>query len=180
FMPLCYGGGIKTLDHAKRIFASGVEKIALNSVVLKNPEFVKQLSQIFGAQSIVVSVDVKKDFSGKYKVYDASQKKLTALDPLEFIKNLQELGAGEILLNSVDNDGTMQGYDIELIKTISHQVDIPIIACGGAGQVSDFTKAVKEGGADAVAAGSMFVFNGKYRAVLLSYPSMEELESIFK
>jgi len=178
FMPFGYGGGIKTIQHIKKLFSSGAEKAIINSSAIENPSFIKEASDFFGSQSIVVSIDVKKDFSGKYKVYDSSKDKLTDLDPVEFSIKMESLGCGEIFLNSVERDGTMEGYDMDLIKKVSNAVNIPVIACGGAGKLDDFRDAVKQGSASAVAAGSLFVFYGKHKAVLINYPSQEELEKI--
>ncbi|OQX21576.1 MAG: imidazole glycerol phosphate synthase subunit HisF [Candidatus Altiarchaeales archaeon A3] len=178
FMPFGYGGGIKTIQHIKKLFSLGVEKAVINSYAIENPSFIKEASDFFGSQSIVVSIDVKKSLMGKYKVYNCSKNKLTDLDPVEFSIKMESLGCGEIFLNSVDRDGTMKGYDIDLIKKVTNEVNIPVIACGGAGKLEDFRDAVKQGNASAVAAGSLFVFHGKYKAVLINYPSQEELEKI--
>ncbi|MCP4218981.1 MAG: imidazole glycerol phosphate synthase subunit HisF [bacterium] len=178
FMPVCYGGGIDDPADVKRLFSMGIEKVSVNSYAFENPLFIRELSEYYGSQSIVVSMDVKKNFMGKYRCYGRSGRKST--DPVEFAVNMQEYGAGEILLNSVDRDGTMSGYDIELLKQVASAVDIPVIACGGAGKPEDFREAVLEGGADAAAAGSLFVFQGVHRAVLISYPGYKELEKLLK
>ena len=178
FMPFCYGGGIKTVEDIKKLFFLGAEKVSINSYAIENPSFIRKATDIFGSQSIVTAIDVKKNLFGKHKVYNGSLKKMTALDPVSFAVELATMGAGEILLNSVDRDGTFEGYDIDLIKSVSGVVNIPVIACGGAGKVGDFARAVKEGGASAVAAGSMMVFHGKHKAVLISYPAMDELEQL--
>jgi cyclase len=178
FMPFCYGGGIKTVEDIKKLFFLGAEKVSINSFAIEKPDFIKSASNIFGSQSIVAAIDVKKNLFGKYKVYNSSLKKMTALDPVSFAVELATMGAGEIFLNSVDRDGTFEGYDIDLIKALSSSVNVPVIACGGAGKVGDFARAVKEGGASAVAAGSMMVFHGKHKAVLISYPAMDELEQL--
>ncbi|PKP60581.1 MAG: imidazole glycerol phosphate synthase subunit HisF [Candidatus Altiarchaeales archaeon HGW-Altiarchaeales-1] len=178
FMPFGYGGGIKTIQHIKKLFSSGAEKAVINSCAIENPSFIKEASDFFGSQSIVVSIDVKKSLTGKYKVYDSSKDKLTDLDPVDFCIKMESLGCGEIFLNSVERDGIMKGYDIELIEKVANAVNIPVIACGGAGKLEDFRDAVKQGNASAVAAGSLFVFYGKHKAVLINYPSQEELEKI--
>ena len=177
FMPLCYGGGIKTLDQAKKIVFMGVEKICLQSAALDDPQFIRVLADNFGTQSVVLSLDVTKNWFGKYKLYDSRYKKSVNIDLSEYLLNVVSLGAGEILLNFVDNDGVMRGYDLELIKKITNLVDIPVVALGGAGTLEHFKEAIKAG-ASAVAAGSMFVFYGKHRAVLISYPKYEDLESL--
>ena len=176
FMPLCYGGGIRTLDGVKEMINVGVEKISINSYAVENPSFVAAAAELVGSQSIIVSVDVKKNWRGKYEVFTHRAQKATGLDPIAFIVRMAQLGAGEILLNSIDLDGTMNGYDLELIRRATAAVDIPVIACGGAGSIKDLGRAVKEGGASAVAAGSIFVFQGPLRGVLISFPSPQELE----
>lgn len=178
FMPFAYGGGIRSVDEINRIHKIGVEKIALNTYALENPEFIKIASDTFGSQSIIVSVDIKKNMFGKYEIHYQGNQKIKKYEALEFIKLAQDKGAGEILLNSVDRDGTWTGYDIEFIKKITSEISIPLIASGGAGNIEDFYKAVSIGGASAVAAGSMFVYQGKDLGVLINYPSRIELDKI--
>lgn len=175
FMPLGYGGGVTTLDEINRLLKIGIEKVIINTAVYENPHFVKEAVRIYGSSTIVVSVDVKRTFWGKHVVYVRSGARDTKKDPLTYVKQVEELGAGEILLNSIDADGTMKGYDIPLIESISSAVSVPVVSCGGAGKISDLV-AAKKAGASAVAAGSMFVFQGPNRAVLISYPKIEELE----
>ncbi|AFY01369.1 AglZ/HisF2 family acetamidino modification protein [Bdellovibrio bacteriovorus] len=172
FMPLGYGGGIKDISQIKKILNMGFEKVCLNSSVLQNPMFVKEAAKVFGSSTISVMVDVKKNFFGKYEVFNHVTSKSSS-DPLKWAKELEGLGVGEIILNSVDRDGVMKGFDLELIKTVSSQVSVPVVASGGAGSVQDLHTAIS-GGASAVAAGSLFVFQGPLRAVLVSYPSDEE------
>ncbi len=176
FMPLCYGGGIGSLEDMERLFRIGIEKISINSGAVRKPDFITEAVRLFGGQSIVVSIDVKKDPLGKYEVFINGGRTGTGLHPIDFAKRMEEKGAGEILLNSIDRDGTMQGYDIELIKNVSEAVHIPVIACGGAGRLSDFQSVIREGGASAAAAGSFFVFFGKHKAVLMTYPEPQDLE----
>lgn len=178
FMPLAYGGGVSTIEDAKRIFGLGVEKIIVNSQAVEEPDFVGKLADLFGSQSIVLSMDVKKTFFGGYTVYSRRGRKATRNDPVEWAKKMELMGAGEILLTSIDRDGTFEGYDIELIKMVSSAVNIPVIACGGAGRLEDFHRAVHEGEASAVAAGSMVVYQGKNRAVLTNFPTRKDLEEI--
>lgn len=178
FMPFGYGGGVKDLNDMKELFNLGVEKVIVNSYAVENPEFIKKASDLFGSQSIVVSIDVKKTLLGKYEMYTLGGKKNTKLDPVAFANQMEIMGAGEVFLNSIDRDGTMQGYDIDLIKKVSEVINIPVVACGGAGRIEDFAEVVKKGGASAVAAGSMFVFHGKHRAVLINYPSVQVLERV--
>lgn len=175
FMPLTYGGGIKSIQDMKTIYALGVEKIAVNSGFFDNPSLIEEAASIFGNQSIVVSIDAKKKVFGGYDVFVDAGTKPTKKTPLETARKAQELGAGEILLTSIDRDGTMQGYDLDLIRTVAAEINIPLIVCGGAGKVSDFTLAVKAG-ASAVAAGSMVVYQGKHRGVLINFPSQTELQ----
>lgn len=175
FMPLCYGGGITMIEEIKKIFFAGVEKISLSASAMENPELVTEAAKLFGSQSVVVSIDVKKSRLGKYIVHTHGGKKKSGKEAAPFAKEMQERGAGEILLTSIDNEGTFSGYDLELIQRVSAAVQIPVIACGGARHVNDFTEAVKHG-ASAVAAGSMFVFHGKLHGVLINFPSQELLK----
>ncbi|MFI5134417.1 MAG: AglZ/HisF2 family acetamidino modification protein [Chitinophagales bacterium] len=177
FMPVTYGGGVKTLDQFQKIIACGIEKVAINSATVDCPELVSEAAAHFGSSSVVVSLDVMNDFFKGRKIFSHMKQKLTDNDPTEEAKKMESLGAGEILLQSVNRDGTMEGYDLELIKSISHNISIPLIACGGAGKLSDFTQAL-EAGASAVGAGSKFVFYGKHRAVLINYLSHKELEQL--
>jgi imidazole glycerol-phosphate synthase subunit HisF len=178
FMPLCYGGGINSIDSIKQLVQSGVEKIALNSKAADDPSFVEKAANLFGSSTIVISIDVKKNLLGKYEVYSHSGSKKVKLRPEEYAKHMEERGAGEILLNSISNDGTMLGYDLELIKSVSSSVRIPVITCGGAGEINHFKDAY-DSGASAMAAGSLFVFHGKHRGVLISYPAQEDLNKLF-
>jgi cyclase len=179
FMPVAYGGGIRTIDDAKTVLSIGVEKVILNTAAVENQELVRKSSERFGSQSVVISIDVKKGLFGKYECYVRSGQKKTGYDPVTLAVRMEESGAGELMINSIDRDGTMIGYDVPLIKSVSSSVQIPVIACGGAGKADDFRDAVKSGGAAAVAAGSLFVFHGKHRAVLINYPERETLENIF-
>lgn len=178
-MPLGYGGGVRTVEHARQLTALGVEKIVINSYVAENPAFVRQAADLLGSSSVVVSMDVKRSWLGKYQVFTQGGRKNTGLDPEAFAVQVASMGAGEIMVNSIDRDGMMQGYDVALVRKVAQAVDVPVIACGGAGGVQDFSEAVFEGHASAVAAGSMFVFQGKHRAVLISYPGQQELDAVF-
>lgn len=179
FMPLGYGGGIRSLEDMKTLYNLGVEKISINSYAIENPAFIQAAADMAGSQSICVSMDVKKNFWGKYEVFTHSGSKGSGLDPIKWAKEAENRGAGELLINSIDRDGTMQGYDLELIKMVASSVNIPVVACGGARTTQDLADAVLKGGASAAAAGSMFVFQGPHRAVLISYPSAKELRSAF-
>lgn len=179
FMPLAYGGGITTVEEMKEILSAGAEKVIINSAAAKNPALIGQAAKQFGSQSVVVSIDVKKDWRGRDRVFNHCRGKITDKDPVDCALAAAINGAGEIFLNSVDRDGTYQGYDIPLVKKIADAVDIPVIACGGASNIQDFTRVVHEGNASAVAAGSMFVFQRPHQAVLISYPSQLDLRTEF-
>lgn len=174
FMPMAYGGGIKNFEDAKKVFDGGFEKIVLNSVLFSDPHLVEQIAAVYGAQAVVGSMDVKKNLFGKYKVYSHSGTINTGYDPVEWSTTLERYGAGEIMINSIERDGTWEGYDEVLIEKVAHAVSVPVIACGGAGNTEDFTRAVKAG-ASAVAAGSMFVYQKKGMGVLISFPSTYKL-----
>jgi len=173
FMPLAVGGGIKTLKNIRDLFSLGVEKVVINTEAYEKPSFVRQAAQMFGSQSIVVSIDVRDK-----RVYTHNGVKQVALSPAEAARQAEQMGAGEIMITSIDRDGMMAGYDLGLIKSIIKAVTIPVVACGGAGKVKDLYNAICKGGASAAAAGSLFVFYGARRAVLVNYPSSSELKSI--
>lgn len=178
FIPLSYGGGITTIDEIKKLFYIGYEKVIINTEFIKRPNLIKEASEFAGSQSIVVSIDIKNEFLGRKGCYIKSGTEKVKKSPIELAKMAEEYGAGEILLNSISKDGTMSGYDLDLIKKISESVSIPVIACGGAKDITDLKKAFKEGKADAVAAGSMFVYYGKQKAVLINYLSEEEVKGL--
>ena len=177
-MPLCYGGGIKTVEQAQRIFNLGVEKIALSSSVLENPSLVGEIAKEVGSQSVVVVLDVMKKMFGGYDVYTHNATRKTKIDLESFIEELQVLGVGEIVINSIDNDGKMKGYDIGLISKIKPIIDVPMTVLGGAGNLENMENLIKEFGIIGCAAGSLFVFKGKYKAVLISYPKPIDKERI--
>jgi cyclase len=179
FMPFSYGGGIGTLQQIEEIIKSGSEKIIINTQAFLKKNFIREAAARFGSSTIVVSIDVKKRFIDGYTVCVNGGRQDTGKKPVEYAKEMEEQGAGEIFINSIDRDGTMEGYDLELIKSVSSAVAIPVIACGGAGNLNDLGLAVKEGGVSAVAAGSLFVFQGKRRAVLITYPSYNEISRLF-
>jgi cyclase len=180
FMPMAYGGGITTLEEIKKILLCGFEKVIINKSLHTNLGLITDAAQLIGSQSVVASIDVKKGLFGGYKVYTDNGKHNTKLSPLEFSKILENAGAGEILLNNIDTDGTYKGYDINLIEEIASTVNLPVVAIGGAGNINDFVLA-KNAGASAVAAGSMFIFQRPHQAVLISYPTQKELkEKLFK
>lgn len=178
FMPFTYGGGVNSIESLAELFAVGVEKVALNSKAVESPEFVREASARFGSQAIVISIDVKKKMFGGYEVISRSGKNKSGHDPVSFARLMEEKGAGEILLNAIDRDGLMDGYDLDLIASVSEAVTLPVIACGGAGSVEDFGRAVNEAGASALAAGSMVVYQGLNRAVLINFPTQAELSAV--
>lgn len=179
-MPFGVGGGLKTIEDIREIISAGAEKVVLNTHAFLNPEFIKEASDEFGSSTITVSVDVKKTmFKGK-RVHIFGGTKMTNLNPVDYCKAVEEKGAGEIIINSIDQDGLMRGYDLELIKEISQSVSIPLVGLGGAGGFSDFSDAVGKSFASAVAAGSKFVYQGPRKAVLVNYPDKKTLNKIFK
>jgi cyclase len=178
-MPFAYGGGIKSINQIEKIITSGAEKIIINSQAYLQKNFVREAVNQFGSSTIVVSIDIKKDFLRGNKVYIKGGSQNTGRNPVDYAREIENDGAGEILVNSIDRDGMMEGYDIELIRSVTQSVRIPVIACGGAGKMDDFRSAVKDGGASAAAAGSFFVFHGKRRAVLITYPSYSEISNLF-
>lgn len=178
-MPFSVGGGIRSISEIRQVLNAGAEKVIVNTFAAENPDFIREASEEFGSSTIVVSIDTKKSLFGKELVYTHSGKKATKYDPVSFAGLMEDRGAGEIIINSIEQDGMMNGYDISLIKRISEAVRIPVVALGGAGNNNDMQKAVQEGYASAVAAGSMFVYHGPRRAVLINYPTQEELIKLF-
>jgi imidazole glycerol-phosphate synthase subunit HisF len=178
-MPFSVGGGIRSIDEIRQILKAGAEKVILNTAAAENPDFIKEAADEFGSSTIVVSIDVKKTLFGKESTYIYSGNKATKYDPVEFAKLAEEKGAGEIIINSIERDGMMDGYDISLIKRVSEAVRIPVVALGGAGIEEHLKMAVIDGYASAVAAGSMFVYHGPRRAVLVNYPTQNELTKLF-
>lgn len=179
-MPLCYGGGVKTVEQAQRIFSLGIEKIALSSAVLKTPNLITEISERVGAQSVIVVLDVKKKLLGGFEVYTHNGKKATGVNPFKFVEEAQRLGAGEIVINSIDRDGVMKGYDLDLIAKVREKTSLPMTVLGGAGSLDDIEKVIDQHGVIGVAAGSLFVFKGPYKAVLINYPTQLEKNKIFK
>lgn len=179
FMPIGYGGGISSLHQIENLFKIGIEKVIINSALYTKPNLVNEASKIFGSQSVVVSVDVKKNFWGTYVPYSISGTKKQRNNINELLISIQDQGAGEIIINSIDKDGTMEGYELELIANSAELLSIPIVALGGAKNIEDFEMAIKNG-ASAVAAGSMFVFQGPHKAVLISYINSDELNKLIK
>lgn len=175
FMPMTYGGGITDINQVQQILFSGIEKVMLNSAAYYNNPLITQIAEKFGRQSVVISIDVKKNIWGKNKVFVKNGSVSTNLDPVNYAVQCEACGAGEILITSVTKEGTYNGYDLELIESVSSAVSIPVVACGGASSLLDFKNAALQSGASAVAAGSMFVFQRPHEAVLISYPPQKAL-----
>ena len=169
-MPLCYGGGVTTSEQVERIVALGVEKVAVSSALLAQPQMIAQASASVGAQSMVVVLDVRQSRPGQYEVYTHNARRATGKTPVELARLAQQLGAGEIVLNSIDNDGCMQGYDLELVGQVRREISVPLTCLGGAGSLQHIQQLIAAFGAIGAAAGSLFVFKGVYRAVLINYP----------
>jgi len=180
FIPFAYGGGIYTLDQIDRLFYTGVEKVVVNTLTFTNPRMVEQAAQKFGSQSIVGSVDVDRSLFGKVQLKSHGGLKKQKVSLSEHIRNLEQMGVGEIMINAIPKDGMMQGYDLDLIESVSKLVMVPLIACGGAGSLEHMKDAVKLGRADAAAAGSLFVFSGPHRAVMINYPKYSALKQYFR
>lgn len=179
FMPFAYGGGITSIEDVKRLYALGVEKVVLNTAAADRPELVSEVAALAGSSGLVVSIDARRNWMGRYSVYVAGGTRDLRRDPAEYAQEMEHLGAGEILLTAIDRDGTMEGYDLELVSRVCQAVSIPVVAAGGAACLSHFREAASAG-ASGLAAGSMFVFHGRHNAVLITYPEYDELERLFK
>lgn len=178
-MPLCYGGGVQTVTQIDKIISLGVEKVALSSAVVENPELISDAATRVGSQSLVVVIDVRKTgLLRRYEVVTHNGSRQTGLDPVEFAGHIEQLGAGEIVINSVDRDGEMKGYDLNLIERVRQRINLPLTVLGGAGSLDDLSELVSRFGLIGAAAGSLFVFKGKYRAVLINYPNQAEKETL--
>ncbi len=169
FMPVAYGGGISNLEQVRKLIRSGIEKVVINSAACRDYYLISEIAKVYGSQAVVVAIDVKKKILGGYKVLSHSGTQETGLNLESYVAELVVAGAGEIFINSIDRDGLMEGYDLDLISLVSRNTTIPVVASGGAGTIDNFHQAIAAG-ASAVAAGSMFVFYGKHRAVLINYP----------
>jgi cyclase len=179
-MPLCYGGGVRTVSQIEEIISLGVEKVAVSSGALENHSLVSDAASRVGNQSVVVVIDIKKTgFPPRYEVVTYNGSRRTGLDPLKVARQMAELGAGEIVINAVDRDGDMKGYDFELVEQIRQEVHLPLTVLGGAGSIDDIKCLIGRYGIIGAAAGSLFVFKGKYRAVLINYPNRFEKEALF-
>jgi len=179
FMPLTYGGGVASVEQARRLFSIGVEKVSIQTSVLTDLKLVSDITSRYGNQSVVVAIDIKKNLLGRYKLYSSATGQMQAQDWHKFIKVAEDAGAGEILLSAVDRDGTLSGMDLALIEQAASACTIPLIAVGGVGCLADIKAAVKAG-ADAVAAGAFFVYHGPHRAVLITYPKYQELVALLE
>ena len=179
-MPLCYGGGIKNVQQAQKIFSLGVEKISLSSILIENPNLISEIASKVGSQSVVAVLDVKKKLLGGYEVYTHNGKISTGINPLEFIKKIENLGAGEIVINSIDQDGMMNGYDLKLVEQVRNSTSLPLTILGGAGNLNHLENLIQIYGIIGAAAGSLFVFKGVYKAVLINYPSIIEKDKLIE
>jgi cyclase len=178
-MPLCYGGGVKTVKQIEEIISLGVEKVAISSAAIGNPDLIAKAAATVGSQSIVVVMDVKKDNSREsYELFIHNGRKGTGLGPVEFAKTAERLGAGELVVNSIDCDGLMKGYDLQLARKVRDAINIPITVLGGAGSLKDIAALIESFGTIGAAAGSLFVFKGSFRAVLINYPSRSEKDAL--
>lgn len=179
-MPLCYGGGVKTVEQVERIVSMGVEKVAISSAAVENPNLVGQMAQMVGSQSVVVVLDVKKSTSknGTYEMWTHNGSKPTGISPIEFVNKMEGLGVGEIVINSIDNDGVGGGYDLDLAKKVRESIAVPMTVLGGAGSLDDIGDLINSFGIVGAAAGSLFVFKGVYRAVLINYPGRSEKDAL--
>ena len=179
FMPVAYGGGVRTLTQVRRLIRCGIEKVVINSVAAESTDVIREAAEQFGSQAVVGSIDVKRTMFGAYKAMIKSGTVEVKMKLEDHVSRLVKAGVGEIFLNSIDRDGMMQGYDLDLIRRVSSSVKVPVIACGGAGTLAHLAEGISAGGASAVSAGSMFVFHGKHKAVLISYPKPNELKVLF-
>lgn len=178
-MPLCYGGGVKTVEQAEKIVGMGVEKVAISSSAVEDQKLVAGIAEVVGSQSVVVVMDIKKNLIGReYEIKTHNGSKRTHRFPVEFAKEMENLGAGEIVVNSIDNDGVMKGYDLDLISEVRESVTLPVTALGGAGSLDDIRGLIDRFGIVGAAAGSLFVFKGIYRAVLINYPNRSEKDAL--
>lgn len=175
-MPFAVGGGIKTIEDIRTIISAGAEKVIINTHAAENPDFIKEASDVFGSSTIVVCIDVKKKFLKGVRTWTLGGSKSTEYSPVEFAKLMERNGAGEIIIQAIEKDGMMEGYDIDLIKSVSTSVSIPVVALGGAGKLSHLTEAFQNGYVNALAAGSLFVYQGEKRGVLINYPDKNELK----
>lgn len=176
FMPLGYGGGVSSVHQVEKLFSLGLEKVIINSRAFFEPKIISEAASVSGNQSIVVSIDVKKSFFGSYEVYVNNGQFRTRVEPVEYAKTVQDLGAGELIVSSIDREGTGKGYDLELLNSVANAVDIPVVGLGGAGSLQHLAEAKKKTPISGLAAGDLFIFHGKYKAVLINYPKYSEID----
>ena len=179
-MPICYGGGVKTVEQAQKIFGLGIEKIALSSSIINDPKLISEISERVGSQSVIVVLDIKKKLLGGYEMYTHNGKQSTGIDPITFAVKAQELGAGEIIINSIDKDGLMKGYDLGLIEKVRKNITLPVTVLGGAGSIDHIAELIEKNGIIGASAGSLFVFKGPYKAVLINYPNLQQKNILYK
>jgi cyclase len=175
-MPFAVGGGIRTIGDIRAIISEGAEKVIINTMAARNPEFIRQAADTFGSSTIVVCMDIKRNFFGKNQVCFLNGQKSTGVSPVEFAQVMEQKGVGELIVQSIDQDGMMNGYDLDLIRRISEAVTIPVVALGGAGSLADMHDAYKQSYANGLAAGSMFVYHGARKGVLINYPDKNEIK----
>jgi cyclase len=178
-MPFAVGGGIRTIDNIREILKVGAEKVVISAFAVEQPSFIEQAAFEFGSSTIAVCMNIKKNIWGKYRMYINNGTRSVDMEPVSFAKKMENCGAGEIIVNSIDQDGTMAGYDISIVRSISEAVTIPVVALGGAGKMADFKQVIDDGAASAVAAGSFFIYKGARRAVLISYPGSDSFNNLF-
>jgi cyclase len=179
-MPLCYGGGVQKVEQVKRIFSLGVEKIALSNAVVRNPYLINEISSQVGVQSVIVVLDIRKKLLGGYEICTHNGKNATGINLFNFLRDIEKFGMGELIINSIDQDGTMKGYDMNLIDKVSQIITTPLTVLGGAGSILDIERVIDKHNIIGVAAGSLFLFKGPYKAVLINYPNRSEKDRIFK
>ena len=180
FVPVTYAGGVHCLEHLEKLFRIGIEKVGMGTAALENPDLVRQAAKQFGNQSIAVTIDVKRNWRGIYTCWIRGGREKIAGSPLEIAERMEQLGAGEILLTSIDREGTFSGYDLDLVRSVANGISIPVVANGGAASLEDLRQVVQEAGASAAAAGSLFVFHGKHRAVLINFPPPTQLDALLR
>lgn len=178
FMPVCYGGGVASVEDAGALLSTGVEKVAVNSAALTDPDLISRLAERFGSQSVVAAIDVKRSLA-RPRVFNHVRRSSIRVTPVEHARRLEGLGAGELLVTSVDRDGTMVGYDVAGLRALVKAVKVPVIGCGGAGRLEHLAEVVEAAGVSAAAAGSLFVYRGVHRAVLINYPAQDVLRGLF-
>lgn len=179
FMPVAYGGGVRDVETATRLIQLGVEKVVVNTAAVEHPDDVAAIADRLGSSTLVVAIDAAARGDGSWEAVTRSASRRTGLDVRAHAEAMARLGAGELIVTSVDRDGTMEGYDLDLVRSVAGAVDIPVVAAGGAGSLTDLVRVVREGGAAAAAAGSLFVFHGRHRAVLITYPSYAVRSELF-